>query len=130
MPTNKTSFLLAAFILFVCSATVFGATAPEQAISGTLMAEGGNFSCEHCQVTLLANGGRPVATTYTDTAGHCSFQPVPAGSYMIHAEIEGFEDGSQPIDGSEIGGLSPKVLATPAPKGGPRAAANCRTRHL
>ena len=124
MPTNKTSFLLAAFILFVCSATVFGATAPEQAISGTLMAEGGNFSCEHCQVTLLANGGRPVATTYTDTAGHFSFQPVPAGSYMIHAEIEGFEEVNQPIDASEIGGLSANVLVTVARKGGRGASAN------
>src|SRR5207247_11201928 len=105
MPTNKTSFLLAAFILFVCSATVFGATAPEQAISGTLMAEGGNFSCEHCQVTLLANGGRPVATTYTDTAGHFSFQPVPAGSDLHHDETQRFEEFTQPTDPTDIAGL-------------------------
>ena len=124
MPSNKTSFLLTAFILFVCSASVFGAPAPEQTISGTLMAEGGNLSCEHCQVTLLASGGRPAATAFTDSGGHFSFQPVPAGSYMIHAEIEGFEEVNQPVDVGEIGGLSANVLITVSRKGGRAAAAN------
>src|SRR5215472_1119812 len=113
MPSNKTSFLLAAFSLLIFSASLFGAPAPNQTISGTLMSESGSFSCDHCLITLLATGGRPVATAYTDTAGHFSFQPVPAGSYVIHAEIEGFEEVNQPVDAGGVG-LGTNVLITVA----------------
>jgi Tfp pilus assembly protein PilF len=118
MPSNKTSFLVAGFTLLVLSASLLGAPVPEQTISGTLMSESGSFSCEHCLITLLATGGRPAATTYTDSAGHFSFQSVPAGSYIIHAEIEGFEEVNQPVDATNGVGLSANVLITVARRGG------------
>src|ERR1700747_3029750 len=98
MPFIKASFV-AIFIGLVSSAAALGAPVPQQTISGTILSERGEFSCEHCLVTLLATGGRPVATTYLDSGGHFAFQGVPPGSYIIHAEIEGFEEVNQPVDG-------------------------------
>jgi Tfp pilus assembly protein PilF len=117
MPSIKTSFVLPAFILWVFSATLLGGPAREQGISGTMLSESGNFSCDHCLITLLASGGRPVATTYLDSAGHFTFQGVPAGSYTIHAEIEGFEEVNQPVDASSGLGLGTNVMITVARKG-------------
>ena len=124
MVSNRTWFLLAGFTLLLFSVSLPAAAAPEQTISGTLMSESGSFSCDHCLMTLLASGGRPVATTYTDGGGHFSFQPVPAGSYTIHAEIQGFEDVNQPVDFNEGAGLSTNVLITVARKGGHAAPVN------
>jgi len=115
MLSNIASYFLAAFVLLT--------PASDQTISGTLMAEGGELGCEHCQVTLLTNGGgRPVAMAYTDSGGHFSFQPVPAGSYVIHAEIEGFEEVNQPVDAGQLG-MTANVLITVARKGGHAASA-------
>jgi Tfp pilus assembly protein PilF len=123
MPSNKTSFFLAAFILLTCSASLLGA-AVEQTISGTMMPEGGEFGCEHCMITLLATGGRPVGTAYLDSGGHFSFPGVPAGSYTIHAEIEGFEEVNQPVDANEGFGSGTNMMITVARKGGHATPAN------
>src|SRR4029077_15111647 len=112
MTSIKSSFVVAIFILVLSSAAVFGAPVPEQTISGTMLSERGEFSCDHCLVTLLANGGRPAATAYLDSAGHFAFPRVPAGSYTIHAEIEGFEEVNQPVDANDGLGLGTNVLIT------------------
>jgi Tfp pilus assembly protein PilF len=124
MQSIKTSFVLAGFILWVFSAGVLAAPVPEQTISGTVLSEGGDFSCEHCLITLLANGSRPVATAYLDTGGHFSFQGVPPGSYTIHAEIAGFEEVNQPVDANGGLGLGTNILITVARKGGHAASPN------
>jgi Tfp pilus assembly protein PilF len=124
MTSIKSSFVVAIFILVLSSAAVFGAPVPEQTISGTMLSEGGEFSCEHCPVTLLATGGRPVATAYLDSAGHFAFPGVPPGSYTIHAQIEGFEEVNQPVDANEGLGLGMNVLITVARKGGHAAPIN------
>ena len=116
MPFIKPSFVVAIFIALVSTSPLFGAPVPEQAISGTMLSERGEFSCEHCVVTLLAMGGRPVATAYLDSGGHFAFQGVPPGSYIIHAEIEGFEEVNQPVDANDGFGLGTNIMITVARK--------------
>jgi tetratricopeptide (TPR) repeat protein len=124
MPSHKSLFILAGFVFLAVSASLFGSPVPEQTISGTMMAEGGNLGCEHCMITLLATGGRPVATTYLDSGGHFSFPAVAAGSYTIHAEIEGFEEINQPVGAGEGLGLQTNLMITVARKGGHAAPIN------
>jgi Tfp pilus assembly protein PilF len=124
MPSIKTPFVLAGFILLAFSSSVLRASAPEQTIGGTIVSEGGALSCEHCLITLLAGGGRPVATAYLDLDGHFSFQAVPPGSYTIHAEIEGFEEVNQPVEAHDGMGLGTNIMITAARRGGHAAATN------
>src|SRR5436190_18815496 len=93
--------VLAGFILLLFNAGLIRSEVPEQTISGTLITESGDLSCDRCIVSLLANGVRPVATAFLDLGGHFSFRGVPRGSYVIHAEIDGFEDVNQPVDGNQ-----------------------------
>jgi Flp pilus assembly protein TadD len=96
------------FVIFCQPASASAAT--QQSVSGRLIFENGNFTCDHCVVSLLANGVRPVATTYTDLSGHFVFASVPRGSYTIHMEVDGFEDVNQQIDTGES--LEVNVLVT------------------
>ncbi len=82
-----------------------------QTVSGRLLFENGDFPCDHCVVSLLANGVRPVSTTYADLGGHFVFSNVPAGIYTIHLEIDGFEDVNQQIDTGAVS-LEANVLIT------------------
>ena len=112
MRAIKASVVLAGFVFWVCSPTVVRAAVPEQSISGSLIADTGDFSCDHCLVTLLASGMRPVATAYLDLGGHFTFRAVPQGSYTIHVEIEGFEDVNQPVDARDSLGMAGNVTIT------------------
>jgi Tfp pilus assembly protein PilF len=123
MPFIKASFV-AVFIGLVSSAAALGAPVPQQNISGTILSERGELSCEQCIVTLLATGGRPVATTYLDSAGHFAFQGVPPGSYIIHAEIEGFEEVNQPVNADDGLGPGTNIMITVARKGSRAAPTN------
>ncbi len=114
MQATRASLILAGFVLCVLAASIPTVASPEQTISGTLLSEGGDLGCDHCLITLLASGGRPVATAYSDTSGHFAFQGVPAGSYIIHLEIEGFEEINQPIDVNGDTGFQNNVLITVA----------------
>src|SRR5438876_784137 len=98
---SRASVVLAGFVLLLFNARLIRSEVPNQTISGTLISEHGDLSCDRCLVTLLANGVRPVATAFLDLGGHFSFPRVPRGSYTIHAEIDGFEDINQPIDANE-----------------------------
>ena len=118
MPFSKSSSVVVVLILLVSFVAVFAASVPQQTISGTMLSERGEFSCEHCPVTLLATGGRPVATAYLDSSGHFAFQGVPPGSYIVHAEIEGFEEVNQPINANDGLGLGTNIVITVARKGG------------
>ena len=109
MRAIKASVVLAGFVFLVFSPPVVRAAVPEQTISGSLISGTGNFSCDHCLITLLASGMRPVATSYLDLGGHFSFRAVPPGSYTIHAEIEGFEDVNQSVDASANFGIESNV---------------------
>ena len=70
----------------------------EQSVSGRLVFENGDFTCDRCVVSLLANGTRPVGTTIVDLSGHFTFANVPRGNYTIRVEIDGFEEVNQAID--------------------------------
>ena len=70
----------------------------DQSISGRLMFENGDFTCDRCLVTLLANGTRPAGTTIADLSGHFTFVNVPKGNYTIRVEIDGFEVVNQAIE--------------------------------
>jgi Tfp pilus assembly protein PilF len=118
MPSFKASFVLIGFVFWSLFATLYGAPVRQQTISGLILSEGGNLDCEHCQITLLASGGRPVATAYLDSGGHFTFQGVPPGSYTIHAEIEGFEEVNQHVDANDGAGLGTNVVITVARRGG------------
>jgi tetratricopeptide (TPR) repeat protein len=67
-------------------------------VSGRLVFENSDFACDHCVVTLLANGVRPMGTTYIDLSGRFTFTNVPHGSYTVHVEIDGFEEVNQPVE--------------------------------
>ena len=83
----------------VMAASVVLLFSADQSISGRFIFENGDFACGRCTVSLLASGSRPVATAYVDLSGHFTFSNVPrAGSYTVHAEIEGFEEVNQPIE--------------------------------
>jgi tetratricopeptide (TPR) repeat protein len=112
MPTVKTLLGLPGIFLGVFSVIAFSVPVAEQTISGTVLPEGGELGCDHCMITLLAVGGRPVATAYLDGGGHFSFPGVPAGSYTIHAQIEGFEEINQQVDANESFGAGSNVMIT------------------
>jgi Tfp pilus assembly protein PilF len=107
---SRPSVVLAGFIFVLLNANFVRSEAAEQTISGTFFTEHGDLSCDRCMVSLLANGVRPIATTFLDLGGHFTFRGVPRGSYTIHAEIEGFEDVNQVVDASQ--GLEPNVAVT------------------
>lgn len=114
MSSLKTCFVLLGFVLWFFPTVAFSAPVAEQTIAGTVLAEGGDLGCDHCMITLLAVGGRPVATAYLDGGGHFSFPGVPSGSYTIHAQIEGFEEINQAVDANEGFGVSSNVMITVA----------------
>jgi tetratricopeptide (TPR) repeat protein len=108
-------FLTAAVIPVLFFLTLFDTNsaraATEQTVSGRLIFENGDFSCDHCVVSLLANGVRPISTTYADLGGRFVFPNVPRGIYTIHLEIDGFEDVNQQLDTGGVS-LEANVLIT------------------
>jgi len=122
MQATKASVVLAGSVFLLCFACLGQAAVPEQMISGTLMSQAGPFQCDQCLVSLLANGVRPVNTTYLDLGGHFTFRGVAPGSYTIHMEIEGFEDVNHPVDVRDGFGLGTNVTITLVRKAGPSRA--------
>src|SRR5262245_22910241 len=106
-------FVVLPLIFLFVSTMNIEAAQREQVISGRLISDNGDFSCDHCVVTLLANGGRPIGTTYTDLSGHFTFAAVPRGTYTIHVEIDGFQDANQVV---EAGFGEANVLVTLVPR--------------
>lgn len=93
--------VLTASVVLLFNANPSRAAAADHSISGRLIFENAEFSCDRCSATLLASGGRPMSTVYVDTSGHFTFSNVPRGSYTIYAEIEGFEDVNQPVENAD-----------------------------
>lgn len=91
------SILLSILTLFLMSNPAQAAER-DQTVSGRLIFENGEFACDRCVVTLLANGVRPMGTTYADISGHFMFSNVPRGQYSVHVEIDGFEEVNQSLD--------------------------------
>ncbi len=117
MQVMKASVVLAGSAFLLLLACLGDAAVPEQTISGSLMTPAGSFQCDQCLVSLLANGNRPVNTTYLDLGGRFTFRGVSPGSYTIHAEIEGFEEVNQQVD---VGlGLGTNVTITLVRKAAP-----------
>lgn len=96
-----TPFVILTVVLLSIAANNVNAAERDQGISGRLIFENGNFSCDRCVVTLLANGVRPVATGYVDLSGHFTFTNVPRGTYTIHIELDGFQDVNQIIEAAD-----------------------------
>jgi len=112
MRAIKGFVVLAGFVFSISCPVLSRAAVPEQTISGTLMLEHGPFQCDQCVISLLANGVRPVSTTYLDFGGHFTFRGVAPGSYTIHMEIDGFEDVNLPVDARDCLGLGGQVTIT------------------
>jgi len=85
-----------------------------QTLSGRIIFENSNFTCDRCMVTLLAEGSRAVGTTYLDLGGHFAFPNLPRGYYTLHLQIDGFEDVNQPFDASDFAEAT--VMVTLVPK--------------
>lgn len=120
------SILLSILALFLLSNPVQAAER-DQTVSGRLIFENGEFACDRCVVTLLANGVRPIGSTYADISGHFVFSNVPRGQYAVHIEIDGFEDVNQSVDaeGGESTVLITLVRKRPA-NAGPAQVVNVR----
>jgi Tfp pilus assembly protein PilF len=123
MRAIKGFVVLAGFVFSISCPVLSRAAVPEQAISGSLIFGNTQFQCDQCVVSLLANGVRPVSTTYLDFGGRFTFRGVAPGSYTIHVEIEGFEDVNQPVDVRDGLGLAGPVTITLVRKGSPSRAA-------
>ena len=117
MRAIKASVVLAGFVFLISYPGLSRGAVPEQTISGTLIFGNNQFQCDQCVVSLLANGIRPVSTTYLDLGGHFTFRGVAPGSYTIHMEIDGFEDVNQPVDVRDGLGLGGPVTITLVRKG-------------
>src|SRR5262249_16958814 len=93
-----TPFVVLPLMLLFVSSNANWAAQRDLGISGRLIFDNANVSCYPCLVALLANGVRPVGTTYADLSGHFTFTGVPRGSYTIHVELDGFQDVNQVIE--------------------------------
>jgi tetratricopeptide (TPR) repeat protein len=96
-----TPFVVLPLVFLLASANTTVAAQRDQVISGRLIFDNGEFSCDRCIVSLLANGIRPVAVAYADLSGHFMFTGVPRGVYTIHVELDGFQDVNQNIETGE-----------------------------
>jgi Flp pilus assembly protein TadD len=96
MRITRASVFLMLFVL-TSGAASFGQAVgnSDRMISGRLIYDNGEFSCDRCVVNLLMAGVRPISSTYADLSGRFSFRNVPRGSYIIHIEIDGFEEVNQ-----------------------------------
>src|SRR5436189_620407 len=97
MRVLKLSVVLLAFVL-LSDLNLLQAVPADPSLSGRLIFENGDFSCDQCTVSLMSMGTRPIATAYVDLSGHFTFSNVPRGAYTIRVEIDGFEDVNQRIE--------------------------------
>ena len=105
MRITPASVILLLFVL-LSGQTGFGQSGAsvDRMISGRLLYDNGEFSCDRCVVNLLMGGVRPVASTYADLSGRFSFRSVNRGSYTIQLDLEGFEPVNYEIDvGTGVG---------------------------
>ncbi len=89
-------FLLLVLILSV-STGLGVAAAAEISITGRLILDHGEFGPDAAVVTLV-QGAATVATAYTDGGGYFAFRNIRPGAYVIHVDIDGFEEVNQPLD--------------------------------
>lgn len=107
----KPSAAVLGLVVLTFAAASAEAAASPRALSGRLVFDTAGVSCGPCHVTLIASSGQPIAMTFTDSAGNFTFENVQPGSYVIHVELEGFEDVDQEINFFEGFG-APTVLVT------------------
>jgi tetratricopeptide (TPR) repeat protein len=101
MRFTKISAALLAFAFLSAPTFAHGAVG-ESFITGRFILDNSEFTCNHCVVTLLGGGVRPVATALLDMSGTFVFNHVPPGAYTIHADLDGFEPVNQEVDASDI----------------------------
>jgi Tfp pilus assembly protein PilF len=88
--------------------------APARALRAQLVFETPGVSCNPCRVSLMRQSGQPIGMTFTDSAGNFTFENVEPGTYVIHVEIDGFQNIDQEFDFSD--GFAPgtaTVLVAP-----------------
>lgn len=91
-------------VLLLLTLTLFGATwmqaavLADQTLSGSLVSENGQFSCDHCIVQLLVAGIQTAGQTYVDSLGNFTFRNVRPGSYVIRVEADGYEHVEQTVE--------------------------------
>ena len=98
-------FLLLVLILSV-STGLGVAAAAEISITGRLILDHGEFGPDAAVVTLV-QGAATVATAYTDGGGYFAFRNIRPGAYVIHVDIDGFEEVNlQPVRQENSGNSS------------------------
>lgn len=81
----------------------------ETSLSGRVETLGSGAPVAYAEVILAPVGGGSVdgyRTTIADAAGRFTFKPVPAGSFRVHAERQGYLRG-------EAGSRTPGITGTP-----------------
>jgi tetratricopeptide (TPR) repeat protein len=73
------------------------AAAADISITGRLVLENGASAPEATTVTLMQEAAT-VASTFTDSAGYFAFRNVRPGAYIIHVEIQGYEEVNHSLD--------------------------------
>ena len=100
-------------VITVVPLSSWAQTNRDRAITGKLMFDQG-ASCETVKVELEVSEMQPIESVYADPS--CSFrfmQPVP-GSYLIHVDVDGYEEVHQRVDSTDTAGMN-VIQMIPAP---------------
>ncbi len=89
----------------------------EQTVSGKLMLPAGNMNCSTIIVELELTELQPIDVTYTDASCTFRFNKVAPGSYMIHVNVDGFEELHHTIE-VNFGGVMGSTLLQLVPSPG------------
>ncbi len=79
-------------------------------VSGSVQLATNNAEVHGIKVTLSASSGLPVDSVFTDSRGNFTFMTVPAGSYVVTIEAEGYEPYRETVN--VMGRPGPRVYAT------------------
>ena len=114
--SRKLAIMAAILSLNICAFAQIGLqqrNRTDTSIRGKLIAPGGQDAGERIEVRLEKDSSQIVQTTYTDASGSFEFRSVPAGSYVIAVNAEGYEPLRQQIDNlSAFGGSAVTVFLT------------------
>src|SRR3989442_597537 len=76
----------------------------ERTITGKLLFDQSGISCETVKVDLEIAEMQSIETVFADPACNFRFKSVGNGSYLIHVDVDGYEEVHQRLDNLEMGG--------------------------
>src|SRR5437899_2019061 len=84
--------LVLCLVLSVVPTSLLAQATESREVTGRLIFDRGAANCDLVPVELEIVEMQPVEMTYTDSACNFKFTRVPAGSYIIHVNIDGYEE--------------------------------------